>query len=214
MPNLADLPVSGARFALERANDVCRNPAAIESSRLRLDTFTGDKTRDTARVERKKAADHLEPSPRAFVTPGDRLIEIGGKSPVGGRAFPFADRGARQAYERAEINILGRDVECRRARGLHDLIARRRLRDHHILRADFDHAAVASDRGWARVVPNRLLARPGRAGKVRTRWLRIAQRLADEACLNTVDILREVFGLNRYRNKTIRILVQGAYATF
>jgi len=46
------LPVPRARFALERANDIRGNPAAIEMAGLWRDTLAVDKAIDASRVER------------------------------------------------------------------------------------------------------------------------------------------------------------------
>src|SRR5437667_1508216 len=114
-------PGLGARSALERSDELGRDPAALVEPGLWLHAMLADPAwTHPAWIECDVVLDPLVPGIRRSVAPGGvlRTAATGEYGPVGRDSLPFTERRALARLETTGDDISGRNVVGRRARGL------------------------------------------------------------------------------------------------
>ena len=112
----------GTGFAFERADDVGRDPAAVEAAGLRHDPFAVNETFNSGGIESDVVLQHRVTRAWPRVAPRDGRVGIGGERPVLRRAFPLAYGTAGRLDELVPEDVVVWQIERRRTRRFHEAV--------------------------------------------------------------------------------------------
>jgi len=153
-----------SRASLERSDHPAGDPPAVEVALLGPHDLAVDETAvHRCGVHGHPPLERLEPAERLLVEPGGSLGPGGTAAhrQVAGRTLELAERPAMGWLERTRHERVTRQVVDRRVTGLEHPYRVGRVHDRGA--TELDHNAVVGrlHARWPRVVPDRLLARPG-----------------------------------------------------
>src|SRR5881398_2647369 len=154
-------PGLGARSALERSDELGRDPAAIVEPGLWLHAMLADPAcTHPSWIECDVVLDPLVPGIRRSVAPGGvlRTAATGEYGPVGRDSLPFTERRALARLETTGDDISGGNVVGRRARGLAHAQCSGGVYDRLAAELDADAQRHRLDARRAWEVPHRDLA--------------------------------------------------------
>src|SRR5207302_950987 len=154
------LPIS----ALERPDDVRRDPSPVEAALVRLHALVVDEARVHAlRIEREVITDVGERERGRRVRPRrvDCLAAVDHDGVVARLALPLTERVVQARDEELHGDVVWREVVRGRLARLQDSVAARGLRDHRTAELDPQPARRRRERRRSRIVPHRLLTGTG-----------------------------------------------------
>jgi hypothetical protein len=164
---MRSLPGLAAGLALERADQLGRDPAAVEAAGLRQDGCTVHLAIKRRRIERNAIGQRFGTGQRLRVTPGHagQAAIAMDQGPVPRRPLPFAERTSCSRLQEKSRHVTPRQVHTRRVSRFKHKHGTSRARHLEITPAHHHFARVRHQAGRAWEVPNRCLARPRRRGK-------------------------------------------------